>query len=143
MFKAIFQLASTRSQYLSLLLSKPLPKDKAPSSDAAVTEILSVFSQAPADDRAYASNLAAIRKAIKEDFQIPLSDTDQSSLDYVYKNFRDEGLDISYRMEGRAEDGSQLEKNSLSRQTNIGKLGNFLANKEDYEFVRDLHRKNW
>src|SRR5216683_2127759 len=31
MFKAIFHLASNRTQYLSLLLSKPLPKDRVPS----------------------------------------------------------------------------------------------------------------
>lgn len=143
MFKAIFQLASTRAQYLSLLLSKPLLKDKAPSADAPVGEILSIVSQAPAaDDRAYASNLAAIRKAIKEDFQVALSDADQTSLDYVYKNFRDDGLDIAYRMEGSRGGWFPSLKDLIVQPDQNGKLGNFLATKEDYEFVRDLHRKN-
>src|SRR6266481_3097254 len=61
MFKAIFHLAPTRVQYLSLLLSKPVPKEKSLGPDASTSEILSVFSQAPSDDRAYTSNLAAIR----------------------------------------------------------------------------------
>ena len=143
MFKAIFQLASSRSQYLSLLLSRSLPKDKAPSSDASVTEMLGFFTEAPADGRAYASNLAAIRKAIKEDFQIQLSDVDQASLDYVYKNFRDEGLEIAYRMEGTRGGGWFPSLKELILQADQhGKLGNFLVTKEDYEFVRDLHRKN-
>ncbi len=142
MFKAIFQLASSRAQYLSLLLSKPLPKDKAPAPDASVNEILSLIGQAPADDRAYASNLAAIRKAIKEDFQVQLSDADQTSLDYVYKNFRDDGLDIAYRMEGSRGGWFPSLKDLILQPDQHGKLGNFLATKEDYEFVRDLHRKN-
>lgn len=142
MFKAIFHLASSRTQYLSLLLSKPLPKDKAPSPDASVNEILTFFSQAPADDLAYASNLAAIRKAIKEDFQVQLSDADQTSLDYVYKNFRDDGLDIAYRMEGSRGGWFPSLKDLIVQPDQHGKLGNFLATKEDYEFVRDLHRKN-
>ena len=142
MFKAIFQLASNRTQYLSLLLSKPLPKDKAPSPDGPVNEILSFFSQAQADDRTYAANLAAIRKAIKEDFQVQLSDTDQASLDYVYKNFRDDGLDIAYRMEGSRGGWFPSLKELIVQPDQHDKLGNFLATKEDYEFVRDLHRKN-
>lgn len=142
MFKAIFHLASSRAQYLSLLLSKPLPKDKAPSPDASVNEILSLISQAPADDLAYASNLAAIRKAIKQDFQVQLSEADQTSLDYVYKNFRDDGLDIAYRMEGSRGGWFPSLKDLIVQPDQHGKLGNFLATKEDYEFVRDLHRKN-
>ena len=142
MYKAIFHLASSRWEYLSLLLSRPLPKDKALSADASVIDILSFFSKALADDRAYASNLAAIRKAIKEDFQIQLSDTDQSSLDYVYKSFRDEGLDIAYRMEGSRGGWFPSLKELIEQTDQYGKLGNFLATKDDYEFVRDLHRKN-
>ena len=142
MFKAIFHLASSRTQYLSLLLSKPLPRDKAPSPDAPVNEMLSLINQAPAHDLAYASNLAAIRKAIREDFQVQLSDADQKSLDYVYKNFRDDGLDIAYRMEGTRGGWFPSLKELVVQPDQHGKLGNFLATKEDYEFVRDLHRKN-
>jgi hypothetical protein len=142
MFKAIFHLASNRVQYLSLLLSRPLPKEKAPGADASVNEMLTFFSQASADERAYAANLAAIRKAIKDDFQIQLSETDQTSLDYVYKNFRSDGLEIAYRMDGMRGGFFPSMKDLIAQPDQNGKLGNFLATKEDYEFVRDLQRKN-
>jgi len=142
MFKAIFHLASSRTQYLSLLLSKPSPKDKVSSPDTPVNEMLSLINQAPADDLTYSSNLAAIRKAIKEEFHVQLSDADQKSLEYVYKNFRDDGLDIAYRMEGTRGGWFPSLKELIVQPDQHGKLGNFLATKEDYEFVRDLHRKN-
>lgn len=142
MQKAIFQLAPTRMQYLSLLLSKPLPKDKVPSPTIAVNEMLNYFAQTAVDDRAYASNLAAIRKTIKEDFQVQLSDADQASLEYVYKAFREEGLEISYRMEGTRGGWFPSLKELIVQPDQHGKLGNFLATKEDYEFVRDLQRRN-
>lgn len=142
MFKAIFHLAPTRAQYLSLLVSKPLPKEKSPAPDASVNEILGSISQAAADDRAYAANLAAIRKAIREDFQVQLSEADQTSLEYVYKSFRDDGLDIAYRMEGSRGGWFPTLKELVLQPDQHGKLGNFLASKDDYEFVRDLHRKN-
>ena len=142
MFKAVFQLAPTRMQYLSLLLSRPLPKDKTPSSDTPVNEMVNYFSQTPVDEKAYAANLAAIRKTIKDDFQVQLTETDQSSLEYVYKNFHDDGLEIAYRMEGTRGGWFPSLKELIVQPDQNGRLGNFLAVKEDYEFVRDLHRKN-
>jgi hypothetical protein len=142
MYKAVFHLSPTRAQFLSCLLSRPLPKEKTPAADASVNELLTYFSNAPADDKAYLANLSAIRKTIQEEFQFPLSETDQQSLEYVYKSFRDEGLEISYRM-------SNFSNNSFPTLGEIivgtdlnGKPGNFLAGSEDYNFVRDLHRRN-
>jgi hypothetical protein len=74
MYKAIFHLSPNRLQFLSLLLSKPLPKEKVPSADAQASELLNFLNQVPGDDRAYMTNLAAIRKAIQDDFQFSLSD---------------------------------------------------------------------
>ena len=142
MFKAIFHLSPGRPQYLALLLSRPLPKEKAPAADASVNDLLAFFNQAQADERAYAANLASIRKAIKEDFQVQLSDGDQTSLDYVYRNFRDDGLDIAYRMDGMRGGFFPSFRDLIAQTDQYGKLGNFLATKDDYEFVRDLHRRN-
>jgi len=129
-------------QYLSLLLSRPLPKDKAASADTPVGEMLTFLSQAQSDEKTYAANLASLRKTIKDDFQVQLTDADQASLDYVYKNFRDDGLDIAYRMEGTRGGWFPTLKELIVQPDQHGKLGNFLATKEDYEFVRDLQKKN-
>ena len=155
MYKAIFHLAPTRAQFLSLLLSRPLPKQKAPAPNATINDLLTFFSGAAADEKAFADNLAAIKKAIQEDFQFTLSETDQSSLEYVYKSFRSDGLEIGFRLGGRFGGGSGNggfrgggfdpfpNLKQLIEQTDLnGKQGNFLANAEDYDFVRGLHRKN-
>jgi hypothetical protein len=142
MYKAVFHLSPNRAQFLSRLLSRPLPKDKAPGADASVNELLGYFSQAPADAQAYAANLAAIRKTIEEDFQFKLSEDDQKSLDYVYSNFRNDGLGIAYRMDGSRGGYFPTLKDLIEATDLNGKLGNFLAGAEDYDFVRGLHRKN-
>jgi hypothetical protein len=142
MFKAIFHLAPDRARYLSLLTSIPLPKEKTPTPDAPVSDILAVVSQASADDQAYRTNLAAIRKAIREDFQVQLSETDQTSLEYVYGNFREEGLEIAYRVDGWRGYYFPTLKDLIVQTDQNGRPGNFLASREDYDFVRDLHRRN-
>jgi hypothetical protein len=142
MYKAIFHLSPDRVQFLSRLFSRPLPKDKAPKPESPVEEIVAFFSQAATDEKTYAANLAAIRKTIEEEFQFPLSEGDLKSLDYIYKSFRDDGLDISYRMDD-SRGGYFPTLKELILQTDLNnKLGNYLASNEDYNFVRNMHRKN-
>ena len=141
MYKAVFHLSPNRLQFLSRLLSRPLTKD-APSPDASINDTLAYLSKIPADEQSYAVNLIAIRKAIQEDFQFPLSEGDQTSLEYVYKNFRADGLDIAFRIEGSFSGYFPSLKELILQADQHGKLGNFLATAEDYEFVRGMHRKN-
>ncbi len=142
MYKAVFHLSPNRAQFLSLLLSKPLPKEKIPAAGAPASELLSAFNQIPGDDRAFAANLSAIRKSIQEDFQFALSEKDQASLEYVYKSFRSAGLDISYRMEGYLGADFPTLKDIILETDLNGKQGNFLSSAEDYDFVRGMHEKN-
>ena len=94
MYKAIFQLAPTRGQFLSRLFSRPLPADsksKLLANDASIADLLAHFSQTAAEEKLYAANLAEIRRTIDKEFEFPLSEKDVASLEYVYKSFRTEG----------------------------------------------------
>jgi hypothetical protein len=154
MYKAVFHHAPDRVQFLALLLSRPLPKEKAVTTKSGLSDILGYFSQAPADEKAYTANLAKIRKTIQEDFQFPFSENDQKGLEYVYSTFRDDGLNISYRSGnnnpgggfggggGGSRGGFPVLKDLIAQTDLNGKTGNFLASDDDYEFVRGLHRKN-
>ena len=146
MYKAIFHLSPNPTQFLSHLLSRPIPKDskelKAPGVNASINELLAFFSQAPADDKTYAANLVQIRKVIEEEFKFPLSAEDRASLDYVYKSFRADGLEISYQTEGAFGNYFPTLKEIIAGTDLNEKQGNFLASKDDYEFVREIHRKN-
>ncbi len=142
MYKAVFHHSPTRAQFMAMLFSRPLAKDKTFAADAPIAELVAYFSSAAADEKAYAANLALIRKTIQEDFQFPLSENDQKSLDYVYQTFRNEGLDISYQV-GQFRAGNFPVLKDLMLQTDLnGKLGNYLAGVDDFEFVRGMHEKN-
>ena len=141
MYKAIFHLSPNRLQFLSRLLSKPLGKD-APSPDSPINEQLAYLSKTPGDDPTFAANLAAIRKTIQDEFQFPLPEGDQRSLEYVLKSFRTEGLEISFRIDGSFGGYFPTLKDLILQQDPHGKPGNFLATADDYDFVRGMHRKN-
>jgi hypothetical protein len=142
MYKAIFQLSPDRVQFLSRLFSRPAPKDKAPKPEATIQEILAFFSQAAADEKTYQANLVAIQKTIEEEFQFRLSEEDQKSLRYIYSSFREDGLEIAYRMDDSRGGYFPTLKDLILQPDLSGRLGNFLAVNDDFEFVRNMHRKN-
>ncbi len=156
-YKAVFQRTNDRVQFLAFMLSRPLPKEKAVTPNSSLSEILEYFSATAADEKAYAANLAVIRKTIQEDFHFPLSESDQKGVGYVYSTFRSDGLQLSYRSGGNNPGGGfggppggggfrgggfPVLKDLIAQTDLNGKTGNFLASNEDFEFVRDLHRKN-
>ena len=141
MFKAIFHLSPNRLQFLSRWLSKPLMKD-APSPDDSINILLAYFTKTRGDEQTYAANMAAIRKAIQEDFQFQLSPRDQASLEDVYKSFRERGLDTAFTLNGWSDGEFPTLSEVILQPDQNGKLGNFLASREDYDFVRGLHLKN-
>ncbi|MFN0110259.1 MAG: hypothetical protein ACKVZH_15495 [Blastocatellia bacterium] len=164
MYKAVFQRTNDRVQFLAFLLSRPLPKEKPVTPSSSLADILAYFSATPADEKAYVANLAAIRKTIQEDFQFPLSAEDQKGVEYVFSTFRNDGLQLSYRSGssnpgggfggpppgggfpggggGFRGGGFPVLKDLIAQTDQNGKAGNFLASNEDFEFIRDLHRKN-
>jgi hypothetical protein len=144
-FKALFHLSRSRSQFLSLLLSKPLLGKGAPAPGASLDEMLGYFSKTATDGRAYTANLADVRKVIRDEFQLVLSSPEQASLEHVYTSFREDGLDISFRLDngGGGLFGYFPTLRELLKETDLnGKPGNFLASTEDYDFMRAMHEKN-
>ncbi len=143
LYKAIFHLSPTRGEFLARLLSKPLPKEKPPAAAAPLNDLLALFEKTPTDDKAYEANLSTIRKMIEEDFAFALSDADQKSLVYVYQSFHDDGLGIAYRVESQWGNNYFPTLKEILAGTDLkGQQGNFLATTDDYEFVRELQRKN-
>ena len=139
-YKAIFHRAKNRAEFLSLLFSKPLP-DPAETGDS-LEGLLNYIRKTPAGREAFLANLAAIRKTIEENFRFPLSSQDAQSLEYVCTAFWRGSLSIGTRgfSYGRWRFptlGDLIVATDLN-----GKRGNFLAQEEDYQFVRNLQEQN-
>jgi hypothetical protein len=146
MYKAIFHMSPTRSDFLSLLLSRPF-KAKMPDPKASIDDLVAYFSSIPANMTAYTNNLTSIRNTIQRDFQYTLSQDDQESLAYIYRNFRIQGFRIGFedqngrlvvQQEGRSPTFAEI----LIKKDLHGNPGCFLAGVEAYNFVRDMQERN-
>ncbi|MFN7929116.1 MAG: hypothetical protein U0Y68_14455 [Blastocatellia bacterium] len=141
LYKALFHLSPERGQFLARLLSRPLAKDKPLAANVAVPEMLEYFARTKAEETYFTATLAEVRKTIEKDFGIKLSEFDGKELDYVLRSFKNDGIDIAFRFGGGWSYFPSLREVIAQTDPN-GKYGHFLANAEDYEFVRQLQMKN-
>jgi hypothetical protein len=143
MYKAIFQLAPTRAEFLSRWLSRPLVKGKAPATNAPINDLVAYFMTTPADEKYYAANLAEFRKLIQKDFQFAFTEQENQGLEYILKSFKEDGLNISYQLNNGFRGMYFPTLKEIITQTDLhNKQGGFLASDEDYNYVRNLHLKN-
>ena len=83
MYKALFSLAETRTEFLSRLLSIPISDQETPATEALLPELIDYFDRRPGVEEAFRGNLATLFKTIEEDFQFPLTEEDRAGLEYI------------------------------------------------------------
>lgn len=135
LYKAIFHLANDRAEFLALLFSKPLSKSRS-ETKASLEELLKYIFESPVSQKVFSDNLTTIQKTIEEDFHIPLSAEDLESLRRTYYIFWRLNLRIAYGM------GFPTMADLILETDLQGKEGNFLAQEQDYQFVRELQEQN-
>ena len=85
MYKALFELAKDRADFVSMLFSRPRPPGLEPESTA--VDLFSAFAGSVKNDALYKQNLKAIQDRLTKTHGLPLSEADLTGIDYVYHAF--------------------------------------------------------
>ncbi len=142
LFKALFTLAETRVEYLSLLFGVPAPADIASWRTANAERLASYIDEASRRSNAHASEGATIDAAITR-FDVPLTDEDLGSIRRFRRTFVDGGLALKFQTFGRPPQSSYPTYRDLLVQTDPqGRQRSFLASEDDYAFVRSLETRD-
>jgi len=144
MYKALFELSSTRADFVAKLFSRPLP----PSVGAAASanELFTAALSAKMSDSAFDANRKAIFDDLVGKHGFVLTTTDSQSIKHVYTSFFEAGPDINY---GYRFGSASAFRPMYSTYAQIQTLTNadgvnmaFLANDANYQYLRNLHKKN-
>jgi hypothetical protein len=93
LYKAIFEVSSNRTEFLSRLFARrPGIVDR----DAAPEELLAAFAAVPQDPLLYRETLDVVRNLLLKQHRFGLSEEDQGTLEHVYEEFAKQGTDIRY-----------------------------------------------
>jgi hypothetical protein len=92
MYKALFELAKDRADFVSMLFSKPRPAGLRPASTAA--DLFAAFGASEANEANYVENLKAIQHRLTNVHGFPLSPDDLNGIASVYEAFYRSGFAV-------------------------------------------------
>ena len=131
MYKAIFELAKDRADFVARLFARPRPAGLGAGST--VTEIFSAVAGARADQALYRRNLDAIEARLTRTHALPLTPTDSEGLEYAYHAFFSRGYAVRY---------SPTYADLMTATDADGRPRSYLATEASFAFLKDLESRN-
>lgn len=145
-YKAAFELADNRADFLSLIFARRRPVGL--TDQSTIDEMLGAYDLMSADDETYAKNRSAIKSLLLNQHKFGMSANDQAVLEHISEVFKFYGPQLnygsSYPPTGRGGNGGNG-ANFMTVMTATDPSGverGFLASEENYRVLRELERKN-
>jgi len=145
-YKAAFELADNRADFLSIIFARKRPAGLAKT--ATIDELLVAFDRVDSDAALRTKNLAAMKDLLLNKHRFALSENDQSVLDHVSEVFAFYGPQLNYSSTypptGRGNGGVNGVNFAIVMTATdpSGAKRGFLASEENYGVLRELEGKN-
>jgi hypothetical protein len=158
MYKALFELSANRSEFVSKLFSRKPMTGFTPQTTA--RELATAYSSAEPSQELFDATLKAIVSNLKTKHGFPLSDGDVDGIQWALGSYFRFGPDISYNSTnkveapaivgadprqgrgGRGGGGGATYASLMMVDDNMGKERNYLANDENFMYLKNLESKN-
>jgi hypothetical protein len=139
-YKALFAMSSSRLEYVSLLVSRETPR---PTPNASLEQILQAVSRAATNEKLFEKNLAAVNALLVDRYKLRLSATDLGKIEYTYRTFWQEGLELRFSSIGRnnAFNYPTLEEMLLETDRN-GRQQGYLSSEELFQQLKKFEAEN-
>src|SRR4030095_12996110 len=140
LYKALFDLSNSRSEFLGMLFSREVPKVD---SRAPLRVWLRAVGAGRSSEERFRANLAAIRGRLLQTYGLKLSAQDLEKIEYVYSTLREEGLDLRFSSIGRNNAGNYPTFESLLLQTDrSGQPQGYLSTEELFQWMKRFEAEN-
>ena len=141
-FKALFHLAPTRIEYLSLLFGRPAPDDPDTWASRPVEALLSAIEEVPPDQTRLARTRDRIERYLA-DLGVGLRSDDFATIARMHQTFIDQGPTLRFTTFGRPPRPCYPTYWDLLVARDLtGRQASYLATEEDFGWVRRLHERN-
>jgi hypothetical protein len=152
MYKALFEMAPNRADFISLLFSRKKPVDLTP--DLTADALFAVYRSVVEDPVLFRKNLQSIEDLLVNTHKYAFTAEDLEGIEKVYSVFFDYGPEVNYNSGGAGPGGggrayagvtyadlmSANDQQGLNSRT--GKNRSFLATEANYQYIRDMEMRN-
>jgi hypothetical protein len=147
MFKAVFELAADRADFISILFAKPRPNGL--NRDMTMAAIWDAFWYIPVDTALQSRNYTRVVDRLTKTHGFTFTADEMSQLQNVLAAFPYYGPEISTRgaPTGRGGGGGGGNNATFADLTgylwdNSGRVQSFMATEDNYQFVKQMHERN-
>jgi|RhiMetdeSRZDD1v2_1073273.scaffolds.fasta_scaffold66873_6 hypothetical protein len=142
MFKALFEMARNRVEYLALLTGRAVPNDVAKWNRRSVNDIVEFIEKSPPDPDQFETTRTIVRTKVRR-FGIPVSPSEFETIGRIQQAFFDAGLELRFTSLGRPPRAYYPTlRNLLLERDLTGKQLTYLANEDDFQFLKALEARN-
>jgi hypothetical protein len=134
MYKALFGMAATRADFISMLFSRKASVRRAENSTA--RELFEAYGAAAPDHAFFESSLRTIKA------QLNLSREDERALEHVFGVFFAIGPDLSYSSANFNAPTGPTYASLMTLTDPLGQNWSYLATEENFRFVKEMQRRN-
>ena len=136
LFKALFHFARDRREYLSLLMSRPVPRGEL-GQGYTVEDLVRVLKPVPADPFLFSRTQARIRNYLTQACRLELGIPELNTIERIHRAFYARGFSIKYDYIPVPTLGEFLVERDLD-----GRLQNFLNSADEFRYVRRMQEEN-
>jgi hypothetical protein len=141
MYKALFEMADNRADFVSLLFSRKRPAGLDANSSAEA--LFQAFAEAKPDAQLYAATLQSIKDRLIRQHRFALSADDERKIEYIFNVFYRGGPRMDYGFASTAPNPYVPSYHMLAVATDSrGKNWVYLAREESYKNIRAMQQKN-
>jgi hypothetical protein len=131
MYKALFELAKDRAEFVAMLFSKPRPAGL--TADSSVSDLFSAFAASESSESFYRQNLKAIEDRLTTHDALPLPPEDREGIERVYRVFFERGFAIRF---------APTYADLMTATDEAGAFRSYLASESSFAFLRELEAQN-
>jgi len=140
LFKAMFDAAPNRIEYLCLLYGRPAPPSPSRWTNRTLEDLLTYIDITPADSALHDRVHHALMERVTK-YGVPLSDSDRVTLRRFHDEFVGAGLGIRFTSLGRPTRPGYPTERDLYLSTDLeGHQASYLTSEERYRVLRDLEQ---
>jgi hypothetical protein len=140
LYKALFELATDRADFVSRLFSRPRPEGLG--AGDSVQEIFSRYRDAQPSAELYMKNTALVHERLLSIRSLPLAPSDVDWIARTFKAFYDDGPEIHFWGSRSGESAPPTYRELMTGKDISGQSRSYLATEEGFLFVKDLHSRN-
>jgi hypothetical protein len=142
LYKAIFEEATTRSHFLTLLVGRPHDAKNDPGAQADVARVIEHAEAHPRDRELWRASHARLVERIATSYRVSLTLADRTALREAHQAFYDGQLDIQFELHMKTRPRYPKLRDQLAMPAPDGQKLGFLASEERFRFVQRMQAEH-